>query len=133
MTRPAHLFLSCDGDLYDTRATDANGKTNWSTNPPLRRRYAFTGPAIRTTHELKAALRAGATTDLGGYPLYFVTREGEALSFAAVGANLRDALAATRGGWCSQWNICGVEINWEDTQLECAHSNEPIPSAYGAE
>ena len=30
-----------------------------------------------------------------------------------------------------QWEVVGVGINWDDTELRCAHCDERIPSTYG--
>src|SRR4051812_29608979 len=122
-----HFFISdCDGALYDTRVP------NWSSLPPLRPNYRRHAQAITNAAELKAALRAGAYAWPGGYPLYFVLQDGEALSFGAAKQNVRnilDALANPMRG--NDWQVVALEINWEDADLRCAHTNERIPSAYG--
>lgn len=124
--RPDHLMLSHDGNLYDTR------NANWMFNNPLRYRYAFQHASIESTHQLKACLRAGSTTDLGGYPCYFVTADGAALSFEAVRAELEQCLDAIRHGqkW-SGWLIVACQINYEDGALTCEHTGRRIASAYG--
>lgn len=122
MARPDHFMIS-GGDLYDTR------RPNWHNSPPLRHRFYWSAQSIRSADELKAALRYGSTTDLGGYPLYFIAADGQALSFAAVRANLRTVLEAMRDG-DKQWSPVAVEINYEDGELTCAHTGERIPSAY---
>lgn len=67
----------------------------------------------------------------GGYPLFIVMADGEALSIDSAKANFcaiaRSTLQRARDGWAA----AGVEVNWEDTDLTCAHSGERIPSAYG--
>lgn len=84
--------------------------------------------------QLKEALRSGPYAWPGGYPLYFIAADGEALSFKAVQENLREVMRATCfRHYDKGWRIVGVEINWEDEHLYCAHSNERIPSAYGEE
>ena len=130
MTRPDHLFLSHDGGLYDTRQAD------WSSRP-LRADYMRHKPTIQSPADIKAALRAGQTTDHGGYPLYFVTRDGDALSFAAVRDNLKEVLRAksplSYGGphyYDRSWDIIMLTVNYEG-DLTCAHSGEQIPTAYG--
>jgi hypothetical protein len=68
----------------------------------------------------------------GGYPQYIVMADGEALSIAAArsefGLIARATLFSERRD-C--WRAEGVQVNWEDTQLYCAHTNEKIESAYG--
>ena len=68
----------------------------------------------------------------GGYPLYLVTADGDALSIDAARDNWREICAANmRQGWFSDsWRIVGVDINYEDPNLYCSHSGERIESAY---
>ena len=68
----------------------------------------------------------------GGYPLYFVMADGAALSFKAAEQE-RELIAEsfddkTHG---SSWRVLAVEINWEDDELYCCHTNKRIESAYG--
>ena len=114
MTRPDHLFLSYDGNLYDTRRPD------WSANP-LRVNYSNHVSLIQSPADIKACLRAGSSTDHGGYPLYFITRDGDALSFAAVRENLAECLRAksplSYSGphyYDRSWDIAYLTVNYED-------------------
>ena len=82
--------------------------------------------------EVKRQLRSGKYAWPGGYPLYFITADGAALSFEAVRAEWRNIVQAhlwndSRSGWA----IAGVDVNWEDTELYCDHTNAKIESAYG--
>jgi len=122
--KPDHLFIAGNGDLFDTRRED------WSNNP-LRENYQYTFASIENTSRLLATLRNGAYAWPGGYPMYFITYDGGALSFASVKENLREIIGALRSGnrLCG-WYIIGCEINYEDADLYCAHSNERIESAY---
>ncbi len=121
---PEHLFLADDGDLYDTR--DAN----WSSHP-LRTRYVGAGQEIASVGDLKAALRHGQFTNVGGYPLYFVASDGEALSFEAARENFRQIVDSIANRHNDGWRIVGLDVNYEDEDLVCAHTGKPIPSAYG--
>lgn len=87
--------------------------------------------------DIKKALRAGKYAWPGGYPLYFVTSDGEALSFDTVRAEWRNVVQAhlwarhpgcraQDNGWC----IAAVDTNWEDPDLFDAHTNQRIESAY---
>lgn len=66
----------------------------------------------------------------GGYPRYFITSDGAALSFEAAreeAATIRDSIATrTPDGW---W-VVACEINYEDSALYCDHTNKRIESAY---
>jgi hypothetical protein len=84
--------------------------------------------------DLKAALRNGPYAWPGGYPLYFVAGDGEAMSFDAVRGNFREICRAMLCQWGNRdWRIVGHEINWENEDLYCAHTGERIESAYTAE
>lgn len=83
-----------------------------------------------TISDFRRAMVDGAYAWPGGYPRYFVMDDGEALSFAAAKANRRAILESTAGRINDGWCIAGVDINWEDASLYCAHTGERIPAAY---
>ena len=85
-----------------------------------------------TLQQIKEALRNGQYAWPGGYPMYFLTSGGEALSFKAVRTNWRNICEAhiVRGYRDSGWFIEAVTINWEEPDLVCAETGEPIESAY---
>jgi hypothetical protein len=120
----AHLFVSSDGALFDTRRAD------WSANP-LRVDYCKTFAKIRTGLELRATLRAGGFAWPGGYPLYFITSDGAALSFESVRAEFRQCAYSIRHNLRDGWRIVACAVNYEDSELTCEHSGAPIQSAYG--
>lgn len=77
-------------------------------------------------------LEAGPYAFPGGYPRFFITADGEALSFESAQKNKALILEAINtddksGGWM----VIGCDINWEDQHLTCADTNKPIESAYG--
>ena len=86
--------------------------------------------AATVLQNVKQAIRNGYAWP-GGYPLYIVMSDGEALSIAAARDNwrqiVRETLQGSRGGWRAE----GADINWEDTELFCAHTGARIESAYG--
>jgi len=86
---------------------------------------------IQTLQDFRRAYRNGPWAWPGGYPLFFVTEDGEALSFEAVRANLRQVLSAiasrnNAGGW----RVIALDVNYEDSALFCAHTGRRIESAY---
>ena len=86
---------------------------------------------IKYVYQFNKALSEGAHAWPGGYPRYFVTADGDALSFASAEENaglIRDAIIAQDVH--SGWRVAGVEINWEDRALTCDHSGAPIECAY---
>jgi len=84
-----------------------------------------------TLLEIKTALRSGPYVWPGGYPRFFVTSDGAALSFAAVRSEWRQIVGAhlSDDKHCG-WHVAGVDVNWEDPALYCDHTNERIESAY---
>lgn len=135
MTLPAHFFVA-QGDLYDTRDPD------WSRKPALRYGYrqpmmrgmtqvpTWESDALKALQMVKAALRQGAYTDLGGYPLYFITRDGAALSFEAAREQFRNVVWDHLNHTSTGWRIDGLAVNYEDADLFCDHTGKRIPSAY---
>ncbi|MBK6906322.1 MAG: hypothetical protein IPH08_04135 [Rhodocyclaceae bacterium] len=65
----------------------------------------------------------------GGYPLYGIVADGEALCSTCGGMpEVRDADEDDPSD--AQWRLIAVEVNWEDADLFCAHCNGRIESAY---
>lgn len=86
---------------------------------------------IQTINDFRRAMRSGPYAWPGGYPLYFITADGGALSFKSARACRREILSAiawndNSGGW----RIVAADIAWEG-QLYCDHSGEAIETAYG--
>ena len=81
--------------------------------------------------ELRKAIRAKYAWP-GGYPMYLIMSDGEAVCMDCARKEYRLIARArhdndTTGGWLAM----GADINWEDTELHCAHCNAQIESAYG--
>jgi hypothetical protein len=122
-----HLFVSSDGALFDTRMPD------WASHP-LRADYRRTHSEINSTLELRAATaRWRLRVARRGYPLFFVTSDGAALSFETVRAEYAQCSRAIRERSRDGWRIVACEVNWEDIELTCEHSGKRIPSAYGSD
>lgn len=83
-----------------------------------------------TVHQLIRDLRSGPFTSVGCYPTYFITSDGEALSHKAVRENIWQVARDTRDEDRSGWAIIGLDINWEDPEMFCAHTGDRIESAY---
>ena len=59
-----------------------------------------------------------------------VARSGaDELGLDPMGINQTDVFMVLKPR--DQWRAMGVQINWEDTELTCAHTGERIQSAYG--
>lgn len=85
-----------------------------------------------TLSEIKTALRSGQYAWPGGYQQFFLTADGAVLSFDAVRSEWREVVWAhiNNDKRCG-WYIEAADVNWEDADLVCDHTGEPIPSAYG--
>lgn len=69
----------------------------------------------------------------GGYPLYLICADGEALSIDSARDNWRNICAAHMVNADRQWMIEAIDVNYENPCLYCAHSGERIESAYSEE
>jgi hypothetical protein len=67
----------------------------------------------------------------GGYPMFLVMADGEAVCMNCATKNEELLLRATNDGYGEDWVCETVTVNWEDTDLYCAHCEEKIESAYG--
>ena len=83
--------------------------------------------------ELEQALLSGKYAWPGGYPLYFITDDGAALSFEEVGDNFELVAVSIERELHDGWGVIAVSVNWEYGELYCDHYHELIPSAYGEE
>jgi hypothetical protein len=63
----------------------------------------------------------------GGYPLYAIANDGEALCKDCC-KDERQQIATTTGA--DGWGIAALAVNWEDSDLRCAHCSTPIEAAY---
>lgn len=83
-----------------------------------------------TLLEIKKRLRDGQYAWPGGYPLFFITSDGAALSFEAVRSEWRQVVWDHLNNVSTGWRIEACDINWEDNELYCDHTNKRIESAY---
>ena len=86
---------------------------------------------INSISDFRRVYRQGPFAWPGGYPLYFITSDGAALSFNSARYNRRSILQSIAHNTNDGWRIIGVDVNWEDESLTCDDTGESIPSAYG--
>lgn len=86
-----------------------------------------------TMEEFNKALERGPYAWPGGYPLYFVMADGEALSFEAAKQEAGRIRTEIEFQMVEEWIPVACEVNWEDSELICAHTGARIESAYGEE
>jgi hypothetical protein len=121
-TPAPHLFVGCEGALYDTR------NPAWHLEPPLRENYARHHRTIRTVADLKSCLRAGNYAWPGGYALAYLTDDGATLSPAAVRENLETVFQEIRDDYrgCG-WRVVACFSTADcDEPVRCAHTSEYI-------
>jgi hypothetical protein len=94
---------------------------------PDRKNDAY---SIRTPEQFDLALSVGPYAWPGGYPKYFICQDGEALSWQAAEENKELIRQAIADKDMSGWHVIAQDINWEDADLYCSHTNERIESAY---
>lgn len=82
---------------------------------------------IKTVKDLMMMLRTGGHTGLGGYPLYFVTKDNRALAFDTVRSNALQYAREVRDG--DSEAVVRCVVNWESS-IYCDVTGEQIKSAY---
>jgi len=85
---------------------------------------------INTISEFRRAVRSGPYAWPGGYPLYFVCDDGEALCCDCVKRERRNILDSIAHGHRDGWRVVGMDVNYEDGELYCGHCSRQIESAY---
>lgn len=66
----------------------------------------------------------------GGYPRFFVCSDGAALSYKAAQQHRQTIRRSIRTNSEDGWRVVACAINWEEPDLICDHTGEPIQSAY---
>lgn len=66
----------------------------------------------------------------GGYPRFFITSDGAALSYAAARECQGEIDSAIGSQSNCGWRIVACDVNWEDPDLICDHTGARIESAY---
>ncbi len=115
-----------EGDLYvyDNPEKPLSGRL-------LRKNYSRHHRAIDSVADLKATLREGSSTALGGYPLYLVTSDGATICFDCGRSEFHNIAGSIRHHYGDGWRVESCVVNYEETDLRCNHCGEPIPSACG--
>lgn len=91
---------------------------------------AFSHSRIKTSRQFLETLKNGPYAWPGGYPLYFITSDGGALSFDAAKDNVTTICRAIRHKSRCGWSVVACDVNWEDSSLFCDHTGKRIESAY---
>jgi hypothetical protein len=86
---------------------------------------------INTVEDFDKWLAHGPYAWPGGYPCYFLTSDGETMSFKAAQQEAERIREAIREKSDDGWRVVACDINWEDSDMVCCHTNEKIEAAYG--
>jgi len=85
---------------------------------------------IKNKTDLAKVLKNGPYAWPGGYPLFFITEDGAALSFDTVKAEIENVQHSIETDSNDGWRVATVDVNWFDSNLLCDHSGQRIESAY---
>lgn len=66
----------------------------------------------------------------GGYPLYYIAKDGGTMCPTCVNKEIKLIVDETINDDGKQWQLVGREVNWEDANLTCDNCDKRIPSAY---
>jgi hypothetical protein len=66
----------------------------------------------------------------GGYPIFYLTKDGETLCPACVNKEIRIIVDDTLENGHSGWEVEAGDVNWEDADMVCCNCNKRIESAY---
>ncbi len=118
MNREKH-FVGCVGELVSMDDLSV-----------IRPNYSRHNMFPKTVADIKATLRAGPYAWPGGYPLFAITDDGTALCFACLRAEFRSVADSVANDLRDGWKVTGIDINYDEPDLCCAHCSKAIESAY---
>lgn len=85
---------------------------------------------ITNQQDFLKALETKGYTDVGGYPLAFITSDGEVMSFESAKANQDLICEAIEDKSNCGWRVVACDVLWEGEHY-CCHSNKKLQTAYG--
>jgi len=116
---PANLLWMSDGSLW-----------NYRRKRTVRERYAMHTTHIHNTLDVRACLRAGKSTSLGGYALAFVMADGDTLCFDCVRNDYREVSEALRSQFrypSNGWRPLALAVECDsDSECICGQCNKVI-------
>lgn len=93
----------------------------------IRRVYSRHTRNISTGAELRACLRAGSSTDLGGYRIAYLCSDGGTLCPDCVRAELHQCVWSIRNRVDNGWRVIGLYHEGEtDGGCDCDHCGKTI-------
>ena len=85
---------------------------------------------INSVSDFRRAMRHGKYAWPGGYPCYFIADDCQPISFESAKENRRQIIDSIANQHNDGWRIIALDINFDDSELFCAHSGLRIESAY---
>ena len=74
--------------------------------------------------------KANAYAWPGGYPVYYLANDGEAICPECVTKERSQIFRSTHENQNDGWRIVAADVNYEDSALYCANCDKRIESAY---
>ena len=85
---------------------------------------------INSISDFRKAVRNGAYAWPGGYPVFWLMDDGGVLAFDVCKTERHNMLESLATNSRDGWRPVALEINWEDTEMFCAHTGARIEAAY---
>lgn len=67
----------------------------------------------------------------GGYPLFYLCRDGGVLCHKCMNKEIAEIDDSTRRKLRDGWEVRACDVHWEGEPMTCGHCNDEIESAYG--
>jgi len=84
---------------------------------------------IETVADFRKAVRMGPYAWPGGYPLYWITSDGGALSWEVCKTERHNILWSLHNKVDDGWRVVALDVNYED-DIICDHTGKQIEAAY---
>jgi len=84
---------------------------------------------VEELHAVKDAIRNPYVFP-GGYAKVVLLDDGEAIDIECAKDNFAEIARSALGNYRDGWTPIAVFINWEDSDLHCAHCGNRIPPEY---
>ena len=84
-----------------------------------------------TRQEFEDALSNGSYAWPGGYPMFLLMEDGEAMHIKCAEENRACIVDSIDNDLNNGWKPAAVDVNWEDDKLVCCQCGKEIESAYG--
>lgn len=84
---------------------------------------------INSIKDFDKCLSSLGYTEVGGYPIYFVTKDGKCLCFETVAKEYERIKDAILHEMDNGWRVIASDVNWGD-KIYCSISGDEIESVF---